>query len=33
MSVKTRNQIEIAAIASLGFVVVAVAVFSALGAH
>jgi hypothetical protein len=32
MSVKTKNRIEIAAIASLGLAVVAVAVLSAIGA-
>jgi hypothetical protein len=32
MSVKTKNRIEIAAIASLGFAVVAVAVLSAIAA-
>jgi hypothetical protein len=33
MSVQTKNQLELAAIASIGFVVVVVAVLSAIGGH
>ena len=33
MSVQTKNRLELAAIASIGFVVVVVAVLSAIGGH
>jgi hypothetical protein len=33
MSVQTKNQLELAAIASIGFAVVVVAVLSAIGGH